>query len=162
LEYILEAVKRKMPYLALVEDFFPRIKKIRGDLSQKEFAKILGVNQTTVCKYESGRLPDEGTLKKIADYGGVTVEWLLRGEEKPPHQVLYQAPEQYDGQPLRPLETELLTQVVAAVEQLLAGRRLKLTPPQKGRLIALLYEHCRDNRDRPTLRLVEKYLLLAD
>ena len=37
-----------------------------------------------------------------------------------------------------------------------------MAPDQKARLIALLYEHCRDNREKPTLRLVEKYLLLVD
>ncbi|MFZ0051593.1 MAG: hypothetical protein WAK96_07430 [Desulfobaccales bacterium] len=87
----------------------------------------------------------------------------MRGEYKAAPQVLSQAPAEYDAQPLRPLETGLFFEVVAAVEQLLAGRRrLKLAPAQKARLIALLYEHCRDNREKPTLHLVQKYLLLAD
>ena len=87
----------------------------------------------------------------------------MRGEDKSGAPVLYQAPEEYDGRPLRPLETALIVAVIAAVDQLLNGRRrLKLTPAQKGRLIALVYEHCRGNRDQPTVHLVEKYLLLTD
>ena len=57
-----------------------RIKQIRGNLTQIEFAKIFGVRDSTVSRWEYGRLSDEETLKKIADFGGVTVEWLLRGD----------------------------------------------------------------------------------
>ncbi len=116
--------------------------------------------------------------KKIADIGKVSDEWILYGEEikkTPDSGVKYSirtreiAPEDYDAQPLRSLETILLIQIIALVEQFLEdrphklfGRRQKLQPEQKGRLISLIYEHCRDNRETPTLHLVEKYLLLAD
>jgi transcriptional regulator with XRE-family HTH domain len=141
-----------------------RIKKLRDSKYQEDFGETIGVSKQMVSKYEAGlAIPSAETLRKIADYGGVTVEFLLRGENKNAPQVLYQTPEEYDAQPLRPLETDLLMQIIAALEQLLAGdRRLKLTPAQKARLIALLYEHCRENREKPTLRLVKKYLLLAD
>jgi transcriptional regulator with XRE-family HTH domain len=58
-----------------------RLRKIRGDLSQEEFGKIFGVRKMTISRYEAGRIPDVETLKKIADYGGVTVEWLLYGDK---------------------------------------------------------------------------------
>jgi transcriptional regulator with XRE-family HTH domain len=155
--------RKKLPNLGTFLGFSSRLRKIRGTLSQEEFGKHFGVTKVTISRYEAGRIPDEEALKRIAEFGGVTVEWLLRGEEKPGPQILSQMPGEYDAQPLRPMETGLIIEVVAAVEQLLAGRRrLKLTPAQKGRLTGLVYEHCRDNREQPTVHLVEKYLLLAD
>jgi len=60
-----------------------RIRKIRGNLTQAEFAAISGVTQGTVNKYEKGTIfPGEDVLNKIAAHGGVTIEWLLHGEEK--------------------------------------------------------------------------------
>jgi transcriptional regulator with XRE-family HTH domain len=49
-------------------------------MTQAAFASVLGKTQGTVQKYEKGEiLPEDETLKKIADYGGITVEWLLTG-----------------------------------------------------------------------------------
>jgi transcriptional regulator with XRE-family HTH domain len=58
-----------------------RIKLIRGDLTQTEFAKILGIKkQNYISRYESGRIPAHEILVKIAEQGGVTVDWLLTGK----------------------------------------------------------------------------------
>lgn len=165
--------RKKLQKIATILGFGNRVRHIRGKFGQEDFGKLIGVHKSTVSRIEAEiYFPDESLLKKIAEYGGVTVEWLLHGEgvrESPDPRVKYCirdreiSPRDYDAQPLRPLETGLIAQVVAVVEQLLAERRrLKLTPQQKGRLISLLYEHCRENREPPTSHLVEKYLLLAD
>jgi transcriptional regulator with XRE-family HTH domain len=162
LEYILEPVKKKMPNGIDKEEVFLRIKKIRGPLSQKEFAKILGVNQATVCKYEAGRLPDALTLKRIANHGGVTVEWILGGEEKGAAPQLRElAPEGYSAT-LSDIETELLIQAVVAVEQVIKMKRLKLTLEQKARLFVKVYDDCRAAHERPSLIHAEKALYLRD
>lgn len=47
-------------------------------LNQVEFAKIFNVTKQTVSNWENGnRTPDSTTLSKLADYFGVTVDYLL-------------------------------------------------------------------------------------
>lgn len=65
-----------------------KIKEIRSStlrLTQSEFAKKLGFNRiATISDYEKGkRAPDITTLRKIADLGGVTIDWLTSGESTP-------------------------------------------------------------------------------
>jgi transcriptional regulator with XRE-family HTH domain len=60
-----------------------KIKYLREEkeITQQAMADNLNVNRVTVTGYETGRrMPDVWTLKKIADYLGVTVDYLL--EEK--------------------------------------------------------------------------------
>lgn len=53
------------------------LRKGRG-LSQKEFGKLIGAAQNTVCNWENGkREPDVQTLNKIADFFNVSVDYLL-------------------------------------------------------------------------------------
>ncbi|TYP56803.1 helix-turn-helix domain-containing protein [Thermosediminibacter litoriperuensis] len=57
-----------------------RIKSLREErkITQQELAQYLGVSQKTISNYEKGeRSPDPETLKKIADYFDVTVDYLL-------------------------------------------------------------------------------------
>ena len=50
--------------------------------TQEEFAKAVGVDQTTVSKWEKGRSkPRVGELSKIAKVCGVTVDELLKSFE---------------------------------------------------------------------------------
>ncbi len=60
-----------------------RIKLIRGNLTQGEFAKILGIKkQNYISRYENGRIPIHDILLKIAEHGRVTVDWLLTGRQE--------------------------------------------------------------------------------
>jgi len=53
----------------------------RLKLNQVSFAKMIGVGQQSISFYEKGRtIPTLRTLKKIAEAGGVDVEWLKSGE----------------------------------------------------------------------------------
>lgn len=50
--------------------------------TQEEFAKAVGVDQTTVSKWETGRSkPRVGELSRIAKVCGVTVDKLLESFE---------------------------------------------------------------------------------
>jgi len=141
-----------------------RIKKIRGSLTQDDFAARLGVKQNTVSTWEKrGTMPNEEMIKKLADFGGVTVEWLLRGEPPPapPRGLQEFAPEDYVVA-LNPLEIALLTAVVTKVEEVLAARRLKFGPDKKARLIVRVYDDCRAQHQGPTAYQVERALLLVD
>jgi len=57
-----------------------RIKQVRGNTTQERFAKRIGVKQNYVCRYEKGRVPSPELLLKIAQFGDVTVDWLLTGK----------------------------------------------------------------------------------
>ncbi|WP_404427270.1 helix-turn-helix domain-containing protein [Ureibacillus chungkukjangi] len=50
----------------------------RNNISQKDFAKKIGVSNTVLSRYESGdRKPDYDTLQLIADYFEVSTDYLL-------------------------------------------------------------------------------------
>ena len=65
---------------------YRRIRDLREDrdLSQGQVAKLLNVSQATYSRYESGVLdiPTE-TLLKLADYYGVTVDYILGRSQAP-------------------------------------------------------------------------------
>ncbi|WP_421398143.1 helix-turn-helix domain-containing protein [Agrobacterium fabrum] len=59
-----------------------RIRDARGNATQEEFSKKIGVGRTVLANYEAGRrLPDSRTLEKIADESNLTVNFLLSGLE---------------------------------------------------------------------------------
>jgi transcriptional regulator with XRE-family HTH domain len=71
-----------------------KIKRIRGDLSQTEFAKKVGINRSLISSYESGKkFPSFLSLQKLAQYANMTIDYLsgednsaklrlLEGEDK--------------------------------------------------------------------------------
>ncbi|MFG5411393.1 helix-turn-helix transcriptional regulator [Piscinibacter sakaiensis] len=57
-----------------------RIKALRGDLSQEEFAARLGVTRKSVTGWELGdRLPDGSSLQRLMQEFGVDLNHLLGG-----------------------------------------------------------------------------------
>ena len=63
-----------------------RLKKLRESkkLSQLKMAMDLNMNQNTVSRYETGeREADYATLIKIADYFGVSIDYLLERTDNP-------------------------------------------------------------------------------
>lgn len=61
-----------------------RIKILRENakLTQIELAKILRINNSTLSQYESGaRVPSDDIKIAIANHFGVSLDYLLRGEE---------------------------------------------------------------------------------
>ncbi|OIU71027.1 helix-turn-helix domain-containing protein [Rossellomorea aquimaris] len=61
------------------------IRKLREkeNLSQKDFAKKIGISNVVLSRYEKDeRKPDYDMLNKIADYFDVSVDYLLGREEK--------------------------------------------------------------------------------
>ena len=50
-------------------------------LSQDELAQIMGLKQKTYCNYENGTTePNIDTLCKLADYYGVSLDYLVGGK----------------------------------------------------------------------------------
>ncbi|MGX9931996.1 helix-turn-helix transcriptional regulator [Virgibacillus salarius] len=61
-----------------------RLKELRKQkkLTQKELGEIINVSKVSISGYESGdRTPDTDNLKRLADYFGVSSDYLL-GREK--------------------------------------------------------------------------------
>lgn len=57
------------------------LRKEKG-LSMKELGRIIGVAESTISQYETGkRQPDFETLLKLGEYFDVSVDYLLRGED---------------------------------------------------------------------------------
>lgn len=62
-----------------------KIRKLRESrgLSQGEAAKRMGIARTTYSNYEAGnREPDFDTIKRIANFYDVSVDFLLGGSDK--------------------------------------------------------------------------------
>ena len=66
-----------------------RLKELReaGGLSQQKLAALLGVGQSTVGMWESGKnKPESGTLIKLSEIFGVSVDYLI-GNDRPRTQI---------------------------------------------------------------------------
>ena len=70
----LERHKRPLPV---------RLSHIRGNRSQRSFARELGVFQQNVNRYENGTTPHADFLITLALQEGVSLDWLLLGRGRP-------------------------------------------------------------------------------
>lgn len=59
-----------------------RIRQIRGfDLTQQQFARMLGVGQAAVSKFEKGQsFPSVEILLRLREYSGRSIDWIVTGE----------------------------------------------------------------------------------
>ena len=68
-----QRLKRKLP---------ERLAQVRGDRSQRQFARDLGVFQQNVNRYESGTTPSADFLITLALREQISIDWLLLGKGK--------------------------------------------------------------------------------
>jgi len=68
---VLNRIKRKLP---------ERLALIRGERSQRQFARDLGVFQQNVNRYENGTTPHTDFLITLANKESVSLDWLLLGK----------------------------------------------------------------------------------
>ncbi len=57
-----------------------RLEQIRGERSQRSFARELGVFQQNVNRYENGTTPHPNFLVTLALKENVSIDWLLLGK----------------------------------------------------------------------------------
>ena len=64
--------------------FSEKLKALRKEqkITQEQLAKILGVERSSVKKYETGTLPSMEILTRIATYFDVSTDYLLGREDK--------------------------------------------------------------------------------
>ena len=53
-----------------------------NDISTYKACTDIGLNRAAVGKWKKGSIPNGSTLSKLADYFGVTTDYLLTGEQK--------------------------------------------------------------------------------
>ncbi len=130
-----------------------RLKQVRGKKTKAAFARILGINSPTYCRYEDGRMPPAEILQKIAEYGGVTVKWLLTGKEEE-KDLLDQPPiVPKTGRPCE-IQEFLLAEVLREVEKFWGKYVPELE--HRARVITALYNHCARKLEAPNYELVEE------
>lgn len=79
----------------LSKKFSERLKALRGEKSQADFAKELGIsNSVTYHRYEAGRIPKMEILKSLADKLGIDVNELF-GKPSLPLASLKETPAMY-------------------------------------------------------------------
>ena len=66
-----DRIKRRLP---------DRLAQVRGDRSQRQFARDLGVFQQNVNRYENGTTPHTDFLITLATKENVSLDWLLLGQ----------------------------------------------------------------------------------
>ncbi len=102
--------------------FKERLKGLREEkgLKKKEMAEVLQIDETTYGKYELGkREPDFNTLARLADFFGVSTDYLLGRTDNRNHestQNITLAAHRKDGydRPLTEDEKELIDNILAA------------------------------------------------
>lgn len=61
-----------------------RLRELRGDKTQQKVADEIGIPRATYKNYETGiREPDNAMLGRLADYFGVSVDYLLERSDSP-------------------------------------------------------------------------------
>ena len=102
------------------------IKKLRKEkgLTQQEIANIVGITATGVSYWESGNaVPNTETLNKLANYFGVTVNFLLGVKDKIEMEdnsrtaILFRKAEQVD-----PKEKEKLLDILDSTIDIFLGK----------------------------------------
>lgn len=111
-----------------------RLKELRKKrkYSQEDLAKIIGINRGTYGQYEIGRRnPDYETLKKLAEFYGVTTDYLLGLEKKEKEdsidikEALKNKRATWGGQELTPEQREILTEFFAIIrDRVKEGRKV--------------------------------------
>jgi transcriptional regulator with XRE-family HTH domain len=66
-----ERLKKKLP---------ERLAEVRGDRSQRQFARELGVFQQNVNRYENGTTPHTDFLITLSTKENISLDWLLLGK----------------------------------------------------------------------------------
>ena len=57
-----------------------RIRRLRDQITQEEFARVLGISQAQLSKYELGlSAPPLGVLIRLAEKRGKSTDWILMG-----------------------------------------------------------------------------------
>lgn len=75
----MKRTRSKKSKSATRKGFVKRLRMVRGNRSQAQFARDLDVFQQNINRYEHGTLPHVDFLITLAQAENVSVDWLLLG-----------------------------------------------------------------------------------
>lgn len=126
-----------------------RLKKVRGGMSQRDFADMLGTSQGYISDIEKGKKkPGAEFLISLKRFKEIDLDWLLTGEERGAIMEI----------PADPINAELLEAAIEladeVVEDVFRRHEKTATSKQKAQLVLALYDlgiEREDHKiDRPT------------
>jgi len=117
-----------------------RLTHVRGELSQAEFAKLIGVHKNSVGNYERG--DREIGAEALAGYVrlGWNANWVLTGEGPERLDALQDKDSGGDSPQSHDLDQERLTLALQLVEDALASKNAYLATPKRAEAAMLVYE----------------------
>lgn len=123
------------------ESFIGRLRIIVNQVgSIAALAKKTGISSRQISFYLAGtNNPSSERLTAMATAAGVSVQWLMTGEE--PSEGRREIPTEVKEREPQRLDLDLLETVVEAIEEELAQRGGSLPPRKKAKLIRLVYQY---------------------
>lgn len=142
-------------------DFGRRIKAIRGELLQEDFASIVGVHRNTVGRWErETRNPD------ILDLGGIlrafpdiNPTWLLTGEGTM-HRDLDERPAEPCTEDQIGWDPQLMHDILDEYETAMGEQKVYILPEEKAKMYVQLYELYRKDQSKIDAKEVRRTLHL--
>jgi transcriptional regulator with XRE-family HTH domain len=122
-----------------------RIRQLRGDESQTEFARRLGITREQLSRIESGSQPRTATLRRLAQVTGRSLDFIILGTSAAPG------------------ETAVAARWDAVLAPLLAGTSLRLSHAStaSARRAARAWPELPDDRKDEVRALVRRIALIA-
>ena len=137
-----------------------RLKALRGDLKQEDFAKAIAINRDSLRAYETGRsLPNAKVLAEICTKFSTNPQWLLLGEgpiRRDDQPDAYCAP-----QTSRDPNLAALTAAINAVERGLEETSRRMVPEKKAELITAIYELFTESADIEPSKIIRLIRAIA-
>lgn len=155
-----------------MQDLASRLKALRANKNQAEFAEEIGISVRSLSRYENGLgSPDLDTINKICDKFGVSPQWLafgdgsaFPGEGATKHEELTPPPLPAGAV----FSADVVFDVVETLEEFLQAQRRNLPPGIKAEVIRQLCQMVVENerkegavRPGQMLRLIQGALSKA-
>ena len=131
----------------LAAEIGPRIRKIRGIASQREFAGRLGISREQLSRIESGlQVPGTATLRRLAQVARVSLDLVVLGATPTARAAAAQGAGAWE-----------------ALEPLVAGTRLRLTRGSgaPARKADRAWQHLPEERKENVRELVRRIAVVA-
>lgn len=113
-----------------IQEMFKRILKAFETDNPAKVARALGIERQSVYPWRDGKVaPSMDRLKQISEITGCSLDWLVRGEEKPESVVAKKSPEEEDR-----------AEYKQSLYYVLWEKRQQTTDPEKRRFIDKLIE----------------------
>lgn len=87
---------QKTEWIFVFVELYTKLCRAKG-VSPSKAAEQMGLSRTSVVKWKAGSVPTGATLNKIADYFGVSVDYLLGNEQKEKPAQTVQVRDEHDN-----------------------------------------------------------------